>query len=604
MKDFIFINTLNSNIKINTTPTQYVSIEMFLANPHNYHFYLTKQEEVDAVFDYLEFLQEKIDRKSFVFTPKSWSYIVYKNNKWRINNIPNEDSQLMDHEEFLKCRPKTYEFNEGDLVVVTKFLGDTNYKDTAFDNGEIIQLGGQYWNTGDYMLDKINTFKSIAFISKNSSEGNGYSNQTNTEFRHATPEEIAYYNKVGIGANINDMKKPFNIDTYVPKGQLVGIPNDIIKVMLQRQVEQGNPEDVTIFEKNKKNGKHEGGFDWHKTPEINIWTNVIVHMNFESFYEFHKPKSDLPFKIGDEVTILSKPGTWATMAGGDCGLDEVKYPYIFTVKNIAKHCSGTPDEYIAIFDGIYGWTYYEDIFIKAEPKEDNSWKIAVKTDDECKNRPYMISYLLSLHKDATNDRPVLEGYDKKVYYYLRKDTDYPKPYISITHTLPKGYKVIEEKDLPNYPKTKTFEVPHDSPLDLKFVVKSSMNVLKLLDKLKGSEHHYENYGFTYKYINYPFCDGSHLCDSIPSGYVEVSEHEAIDRLTSIINGTFLIRTRPSVHSDISNGNPNTYSNITVSTKKQSLTEQLCKIMEKKPIEIKTNSIFPPKRKSIINNLKF
>jgi hypothetical protein len=216
----------------------------------------------------------------------------------------------------------------------------------------------------------------------------------------------------------------------------------------------------------------------------------------------------------------------------------------------------------------------------------------------------MIDYLLSLHKDATNDKPVLDGYDKEVYYYLRKDADYLEPYISIAKTLPKGYKVIEEKDLPNYPKTETFEVPHGSPLDLKFVVKSSINVLKLLDKLKGFGHDYENYGFTYKYINYPFCNCSHLCDSIPSGYVEISEHEAIDRLTSIINGTFLIRTRPSVHSSVSNGNPNTYSNTTVSTKKQSLTEQLCKIIEKEPVSTSVTSLFPTKRKSIINKLKF
>lgn len=384
---------------------------------------------------------------------------------------------------------KIYEFNEGDLVVVTKWCGKTDYFNDCFEPGEIIKLGGQYWTT--YTRDSIDSFKNLPFISKKSINGNAFSNQTDTKFRHCTPEEIAYYNKVGMGANINDMKKPFNIDTYVPKGELKGIPNDIIKVMLQHQVEQGNPEDVTVFENSKNQGKIDGGFDWYKTPNSNIWIDVLNKMDFKSFYKFYEFKNDLPFKIGDEVTILSKPGIWSSMAGGDYGLDEVKYPYTF-----------------------------------------------------------------------------------------------------------------KEKDLPNYPKTETFEVSHDSPLDLKFVVESSMNVLKLLDKVKGSEHHYENYGFGYKYINYPYCDGSHLCDSIPSGYVEISEHEAIDRLTSIINGTFLIRTRPSVHSDVSNGNPNTYSNTTVSTKKQSLIEQLCKIIEKEPDNTPVTSLFPTKRKSIINKLKF
>lgn len=517
------------------------------------------------------------------------------------------DLQLITKEEYEaglrgSTTTKTYEFNEGDLVVVTKWCSKTNYFNNYFEPGEIIKLGGQYWTT--YTRDSIDSFKNLPFISKKSINGNAFSNQTDTKFRHCTPEEIAYYNKVGLGANINDMKKPFNIDTYVPKGQLVGIPNDIIKVMLQHQVEQGNPEDVTIFENYKNQGKIDGGFDWYKTSNLNIWIDVLNKMDFKSFYKFYEFKNDLPFKIGDEVTILSKPDTWSSMAGGNCGLDKVKYPYTFTVKDIAKLYSGTPNEYIAIFDGTYGWTYYPDIFVKAESKEDNSWKIAVKTDDECKDRPHMIDYLLSLHKYATNDKWDLVGYDANTHYYLTKDNNDSKPYITTNCKLPKGYKVIEETDLPNYPKTETFEVSHDSPLDLKFVVKSSINVLKLLDKVKGYEHHYENYGFTYKYINYPFCNYSHLCDSIPSGYVEISEHEAIDRLTSIINGTFLIRTRPSVHSGVSNSNPNTYSNTTVSTKKQSLTEQLCKIIEKEPDNISVTSLFPTKRKSIINNLKF
>lgn len=437
------------------------------------------------------------------------------------------DLQLITKEEYeaglRDSTTKTYEFNEGDLVVVTKWCGKTDYFNDCFKPGEIIKLGGQYWTT--YTRDSIDSFKNLPFISKKSINGNAFSNQTDTKFRHCTPEEIAYYNKVGMGANINNMKK-------------------------------------------------------------------------------EEPKSDLPFKIGDEVTILSNPGVWSSALGGKFGLNSVIYPYTFIVRNIKNVYN---DNFISILDDNYGWSYNEDnkhLFVKAESKEDNSWKIAVKTDDECKDRPHMIDYLLSLHKYATNNKRTLVGYDANTHYYLIKDNNDSKPYITTSCKLPKGYKVIEEKDLPNYPKTKTFEVPHGSPLDLKFVVKSSMNVLKLLDKLKGYEHHYENYGFGYKYINYPFYDGSHLCDSIPSGYVEISEHEAIDRLTSIINGTFLIRTRPSVHVGISNGNPDTYSNTTVFTKKQSLTEQLCKIIKKEPVNTPVTSLFPSKRKSIINKLKF
>lgn len=446
--------------------------------------------------------------------------VIYNNNSIFIRDAIREstdgvfckkDLQLITKEEYeagLRDPNKTYDFNEGDLVVIMMLHGAINWNDRYTPNkqGEILKLGGKYWGKGNCTIKDVNAFTSIPFISKISPAGDAYEKITGLKFRHATPEEIAYYNTIGLGANINDMKKPFNIDTYIPKGELIGVPNDIIKVMLQRQVEQGNPEDVTVFEKNNNADRDQNGFYWSNTIEGDyIWNDVIVETNFKSFYEFHKSKSD------------------------------------------------------------------------------SDWKIAIHTDDKRISRPHLIDYLLSLHQDATNKHN-LTGQDCNRYYYLDSKLN-----IGAYSKVLDNYKVIEEKDLPNYPKTS-----HNSPLNLKFVVKHSKIIGRLFDKIVKTNI-YEKTSFTY--ICYPHYNNSHLYNTVPSGYVEISEQEAIDRLNAIIS------IYPVIPSEAFNKIKEQPNKI-ITIKKQSLTEQLCKIIEKEPDNIPVTSIFPEKRKSIINELKF
>jgi len=95
--------------------------------------------------------------------------------------------------------PKTYEYNEGDLIVPE--IG------SWWDKGEIIKLGGKWWKEDSADLGLINA------ICRNHPGGNG---TENIKFRKATQEEIDHYNKVGIGANINDMKTaPLEEEFYV-----------------------------------------------------------------------------------------------------------------------------------------------------------------------------------------------------------------------------------------------------------------------------------------------------------------------------------------------------------------------------------------------------
>lgn len=80
------------------------------------------------------------------------------------------------------------------------------------------------------------------------------------------------------------------------KGQLEGFPVEIVEKMLERQVEQGNKRDISVFEKNVlAGGKRGEGFTWDKTPEgHNFWLHVISRRNFEVFFDRY-PKKELTF---------------------------------------------------------------------------------------------------------------------------------------------------------------------------------------------------------------------------------------------------------------------------------------------------------------------
>lgn len=61
--------------------------------------------------------------------------------------------------------------------------------------------------------------------------------------------------------------------------------------MLERQAEQGNLENVKVFQKCACRGKSNGGFDWISTVEgEDFWHQVINYKYFELFFEEY-PKS-------------------------------------------------------------------------------------------------------------------------------------------------------------------------------------------------------------------------------------------------------------------------------------------------------------------------
>jgi len=68
------------------------------------------------------------------------------------------------------------------------------------------------------------------------------------------------------------------------KGQLEGFPEEIVEKMLERQVEQGNGRDITVFEKSVSNSSK--GFVWELAIEGDLfWINILKDLNFELFFK-------------------------------------------------------------------------------------------------------------------------------------------------------------------------------------------------------------------------------------------------------------------------------------------------------------------------------
>ena len=69
------------------------------------------------------------------------------------------------------------------------------------------------------------------------------------------------------------------------KGELYDVPKEVVDKMLERQVEQGNPESIAVFEKEIIADKDGGGFDWSDTKEDHdFWEAVLMENNFDLFF--------------------------------------------------------------------------------------------------------------------------------------------------------------------------------------------------------------------------------------------------------------------------------------------------------------------------------
>ena len=98
------------------------------------------------------------------------------------------------------------------------------------------------------------------------------------------------------------------------QGELKGFPPEVVELMLQRQVEQGNTRDIEVFEEERNAGKENGGFTWIDTPEgRNFWNSIISEKDFNLFFEKY-PKEQKTLETVNcypKVMLVSDDGeTW------------------------------------------------------------------------------------------------------------------------------------------------------------------------------------------------------------------------------------------------------------------------------------------------------
>ena len=90
-------------------------------------------------------------------------------------------------------------------------------------------------------------------------------------------------------------------------GDLEGFPEEVVEKMLERQVEKGNPRDVSVFEKYIGDDKQAGGFDWCSSPEgHHFWDAIIEEEDFDTFFKRYPKQEARTVKKDEAIEILSK----------------------------------------------------------------------------------------------------------------------------------------------------------------------------------------------------------------------------------------------------------------------------------------------------------
>ena len=143
---------------------------------------------------------------------------------------------------------------------------------------------------------------------------------------------------------------------------LKNFPIEIVQKMLEYQVEQGNKEDISVFQRRVSTDKSCGGFSWTKTCEgIEFWKNVIHKKQFGIFFNKFPKKSEINTNVyfrGDHergpeiIAALEALGGDNSYLGYE-GIDEDFLYYISKDNNYIKACDKNDGELISLIKCFY-----------------------------------------------------------------------------------------------------------------------------------------------------------------------------------------------------------------------------------------------------------
>ena len=116
------------------------------------------------------------------------------------------------------------------------------------------------------------------------------------------------------------------------KGQIKDFPKEVVEKMLEYQVAQGNPKDVSVFEKDETSDVKQGGFSWDKAGEISFWNKVIMKKDFDLFFEKY-PKSE------NKLDETKQPEQWFEVG-------QTVYSHLFPEGEGVVKSIGNPSEFL------------------------------------------------------------------------------------------------------------------------------------------------------------------------------------------------------------------------------------------------------------------
>jgi len=218
---------------------------------------------------------------------------------------------------------------------------------------------------------------------------------------------------------------------YEQKGDLVGIPLEVISKMLQRQYEQTGKWDVEVFEKDITDDDRFGGFDWDDTIEKwPFWSETLIEKNFTDFFTRYPERFEsepkyrdslgYPLEIGEEIYVSQS----------------IKNTLIFRYKNVFTGMVGEK------FKGNFFTTKYA---ISAKAYQSNPFEVIKQVkqleqpeppkQEEKPTKPVYVTPCGTFTEGeevcAGSAKRIFYKYDEKLEYpYLCVDNEFEKKYIN------------------------------------------------------------------------------------------------------------------------------------------------------------------------------
>lgn len=142
------------------------------------------------------------------------------------------------------------------------------------------------------------------------------------------------------------MEKIYKVVNEDLVGELKEYPLAVVQKMIERQVMQGNPANVKVFQADTTAEQLDGGFEWDVSPEgWDFWNKVIAGMDFNVFFKRYPESnrvyivaaSEVAHEVGENVIkTLEKYG--GINANNYSGNDFGAIYYIEPRSNIIQIC--------------------------------------------------------------------------------------------------------------------------------------------------------------------------------------------------------------------------------------------------------------------------